>query len=72
MSGTSRPTPGKPRLSPCWFIHAFWITHRRLYGGEERERLWDRWRQIDKNLDVYATRRSMKTAVVILEQRPGP
>jgi deazaflavin-dependent oxidoreductase (nitroreductase family) len=40
--------------------------------GEERERLWDRWRQIDKNLDAYATRRSMETAVVILEPRPGP
>jgi F420H(2)-dependent quinone reductase len=40
--------------------------------GEERERLWDRWRQIDKDLDAYATRRSMETAVVILEPRPGP
>jgi len=35
--------------------------------GEERERLWDRWRQIDKNLDAYAARRSMQTAVVVLE-----
>ena len=39
--------------------------------GEERERLWERWRQIDKNLDAYATRRTMETAVVILEPRPG-
>ena len=149
----------KPRLPPRWFIHLFWIAHRRLYrlsggrvglwrpkpgkwgamrlttigrrtgrehpvivgyfedgpnfitlamngwgdgepawwlnlqahpdvradlpdgprvvsgraaGGEERERLWDRWRQIDKNLDAYATRRSMETAVVILEPRPAP
>ena len=38
--------------------------------GEERERLWDRWRQIDKGLDGYAARRSMETAVVILEPRP--
>ena len=38
--------------------------------GEERERLWDRWRQIDENLDAYAARRSMETAVVILEPRP--
>jgi F420H(2)-dependent quinone reductase len=44
----------------------------RAARGEERERLWDRWRQIDKNLDAYATRRSMETAVVILEPRPGP
>ncbi len=35
--------------------------------GEERERLWDRWREIDKNLDAYATRRSGLTAVVVLE-----
>ena len=35
--------------------------------GEERERLWDRWRQIDRNLDAYAARRSMQTAVVVLE-----
>jgi deazaflavin-dependent oxidoreductase (nitroreductase family) len=37
--------------------------------GEERERLWSRWREIDKNLDAYAARRSMETAVVILEPR---
>jgi deazaflavin-dependent oxidoreductase (nitroreductase family) len=35
--------------------------------GEERSRLWDRWREIDKNLDGYAARRSVETAVVILE-----
>jgi F420H(2)-dependent quinone reductase len=44
----------------------------RAARGEEREFLWDRWRQIDKNLDAYATRRSMETAVVVLEPRPGP
>jgi deazaflavin-dependent oxidoreductase (nitroreductase family) len=155
----SDPTPRKPRLPPRWFIHLFWIAHRRVYRlsggrvglwlpkpgkwgalrlttigrrtgrehavivgyfadgpnlvtmamngwgdaepawwlnlqahpvvradlagesrlvsaraaqGEERERLWDRWRQIDKGLDAYAARRSMETAVVILEPRPGP
>lgn len=35
--------------------------------GEERTRLWDQWRTIDKNLDAYAARRSRETAVVILE-----
>jgi deazaflavin-dependent oxidoreductase (nitroreductase family) len=35
--------------------------------GEERERLWSRWREIDKNLDAMAARRSMETAVVVLE-----
>ena len=41
----------------------------RAAQGDERERLWARWRQIDKNLDAYAARRSMKTAVVVLEPR---
>lgn len=36
---------------------------------EERERLWARWRQLDRNLDAYAARRSMQTAVVVLEPR---
>ena len=35
--------------------------------GDERERLWSRWAQIDKNLDAYAARRPAQTAVVILE-----
>ena len=34
---------------------------------DERERLWARWQEIDKNLDAYAARRSGETAVVILE-----
>jgi len=38
--------------------------------GEERSRLWDRWREIDKKLDSYAALRSSETAVVILEPRP--
>ena len=46
---------------------------RRVTGraahGEERERLWARWREIDKNLDAYAARRSRHTAVVVLEPR---
>jgi deazaflavin-dependent oxidoreductase (nitroreductase family) len=42
------------------------VTSRAAHG-EERERLWERWRQIDKGLDSYAARRSMETAVVILE-----
>ena len=39
--------------------------------GEERERLWDRWREIDDDLDAYAERRSTETAVVVLEPRPA-
>lgn len=41
----------------------------RAAEGEERERLWSRWSEIDKNLDAYAARRSGETAVVILEPR---
>jgi deazaflavin-dependent oxidoreductase (nitroreductase family) len=37
--------------------------------GDERERLWSRWAEIDKNLDAYAARRPMETAVVVLEPR---
>ena len=37
--------------------------------GEERERLWSRWAEIDKNLDDYAARRPNQTAVVVLEPR---
>lgn len=48
--------------------------HRRMTArearGEERDRLWDRWRSIDRNLDGYAARRSMETAVVVLEPEP--
>ena len=39
--------------------------------GDERARLWARWREIDKNLDAYATRRSSETAVVVLTPRTG-
>jgi F420H(2)-dependent quinone reductase len=37
--------------------------------GGERERLWQRWREPDKNLDGYAARRQGETAVVVLESR---
>lgn len=35
--------------------------------GEERQRLWQRWRELDRNLDDYAARRPRETAVVVLE-----
>lgn len=38
--------------------------------GEERDRLWARWRSFGDDVDGYATRRSGETAVVILEPRP--
>ena len=46
--------------------------HARAATGEERERLWARWAEVDEGLDDYAARRSRPTAVVVLEPRPGP
>ena len=39
----------------------------RVATGDERDRLWARWGEIDPNLDDYASRRSGETAVVVLE-----
>ena len=39
----------------------------RAAAGDERARLWQRWREIDKKLDELAARRPQETAVVILE-----
>ncbi len=44
----------------------------RAAEGEERSRLWAQWRELDKNLDEYAARRSRETAVVILEPLADP
>jgi F420H(2)-dependent quinone reductase len=41
----------------------------RAATGEERARLWQRWRDLDRNLDGYAARRPHETAVVVLEPR---
>ena len=35
--------------------------------GDERDRLWQRWLEIDARLDQYAARRSTVTPVVVLE-----
>jgi F420H(2)-dependent quinone reductase len=37
--------------------------------GEERARLWARWREMGDDVDGFATRRPSETAVVILEPR---
>jgi deazaflavin-dependent oxidoreductase (nitroreductase family) len=46
---------------------------RRVRGraaeGEERERLWARWREMGDDVDGYASRRPSGTAVVVLEPR---
>jgi F420H(2)-dependent quinone reductase len=41
----------------------------RKAAGEERDRLWEQWAAVDRNLDGYASLRSTETPVVILEPR---
>jgi len=44
----------------------------RAAAGEERDRLWKRWAEIDAGLDGFAGSRTTPTAVVVLEARDGP
>lgn len=39
--------------------------------GDERDRLWERWRNLDKGLEGYAARRPNETAVVVLDRAAG-
>jgi deazaflavin-dependent oxidoreductase (nitroreductase family) len=48
------------------------LVHAHAAAGDERSRLWSRWREIDPRMDGYAARRSGATAVVILEPRSDP
>ena len=41
----------------------------RAARGDERDRLWARWREMGDDVDGYATRRPSGTAVVVLEPR---
>ena len=38
-------------------------------AGQERDRLWQRWVAVDPRLDVYASRRSTETPVIVLGLR---
>ncbi|MGK5682043.1 nitroreductase/quinone reductase family protein [Actinoplanes sp. URMC 104] len=38
--------------------------------GDERARLWARWREFDEKLDAYAALRSTESVVIVLEPRP--
>jgi F420H(2)-dependent quinone reductase len=72
---------GWGRAEPAWWLnlqadqHAVVElpggTRREVVGraalGVERERLWERWRELDEKLDSYAARRPQQTAVVVLE-----
>ena len=41
--------------------------HARLAEGEERERIWQRWVEVDGEIGSYADRRSVSTPMVVLE-----
>ena len=43
--------------------------HAHRATGAERDRLWARWGEIDKNLESYAARRPTETAVVVFAPR---
>ncbi|MFD1575415.1 nitroreductase/quinone reductase family protein [Agromyces cerinus subsp. nitratus] len=45
------------------------LVHARAAHGDERSRLWSKWREIDAGLDDLAALRSSETAVVVLEPR---
>jgi deazaflavin-dependent oxidoreductase (nitroreductase family) len=44
----------------------------RRVEGDERDRLWRRWAEIDEGLDAYAASRSADTPVVVFERRVAP
>jgi deazaflavin-dependent oxidoreductase (nitroreductase family) len=48
------------------------LVHAQAATGEERDRLWQRWAEIDVGLDAYASGRSTTTPVVVLEPRGEP
>ena len=43
----------------------------RRSAGEERDRLWQRWVEVDPRIAAYAAKRSTETPVVVLEPRDG-
>ena len=43
--------------------------HARTATGDERDRLWQRWAEIDDGLDAFANRRWTRTPVVVFEPR---
>ena len=44
----------------------------RIADGDERDRLWYLWKDLDGNIDVHARFRSTSTDVVVLEPRTEP
>lgn len=61
------------QAEPKAFVELVGGVRREVTGraavGEERQRLWQRWREIDNGLDGFAARRPHETAVVVFEPR---
>lgn len=70
---------GWDAADPAWWLNLQENPHAQLVvplgqlsvvgteaDGAERERLWERWREIDHNVDKYAERRTEGTPVVVL------
>ena len=55
----------------AWRASTSVAVHARRAVGEERDRLWRRWAEIDLQLDGYAGLRTIETPVVVLEPRDG-
>jgi len=43
--------------------------HARIAKGDERERLWRRWLDIEPEIETFANRRSVETPIAVLEPR---
>jgi len=76
MNGWGAPEPAwwlNLQSHPEAFVELAGGIRREVLGraaaGEERDRLWQRWRDLDKDLDDFASRRPQETAVVVLEPR---
>lgn len=75
MNGWGRPEPAwwlNLRSSPdatVDLVDGPRAVRARVAKGEERTRLWARWRQVQYRLDDHAALRPTETAVVILEPR---
>jgi hypothetical protein len=83
MTPSTRARRGSRAAEPAWWLnlraHPEAVVElaggirREVLGraavGEERERLWQWWSELDQNLDGYAARRPRETAVIVLEPR---
>jgi deazaflavin-dependent oxidoreductase (nitroreductase family) len=74
MNGWGTPEPAwwlNLQAEPHAVVELAGRSRREVVGrratGEERERLWQRWRGYEGKLDRYAARRPHETAVVVLE-----